>query len=73
MKFMQWAFRNCAYFDLELPGTSVSKPLKLSLDPTFQLGRYVDFLKIRAFEFKCAQIYTRFAHQTDQTKKFTRC
>ena len=67
MKFMQLAFRNCAYFDLELPGTSVSKPLKLSLDPTFQL------FKIRAFEFKCAQIYTRFAHQTDQTKKFTKC
>ena len=31
MKFMQLAFRNCAYFDLELPGTSVSKSLKLSL------------------------------------------
>ena len=73
MKFMRWAFRNCAYFDLELPGTPVSKPLKLSLGPTFQLGRYVDFFKIRAFEFNYAQIYTRFAHQTDQTKKFTRC
>ena len=45
MKFMQLAFRNCAYFDLELPGTSVSKPLKFNLDPTFQLDCYVDFLK----------------------------